>query len=301
MSHHVLLIGGHGKIAQLLTPLLLAKSWNVTSTLTYQLPQPLIRQLLIIPFPPGMIRSASQKPTIESLGKSQPGTLSVLVHSIADVKSEADAQSILNAVQPDWVVWSAGAGGKGGAEATYAVDRDAAIFFTQASVHTARVKKFLTVSYLSSRRGRPSWWSDKDWEGAQKTNTEVLPTYYKAKVAADEVLTVLARKRAEEEEQRGVAARERFCGISLRPGTLTDGASGGVLAGKIGTGGKTSRATVAESVVAVLETEGAKGWVDVVDGEEGVTDAIERLTREGVDSVDEEDVEKMEKNAEAWS
>jgi len=247
-----------------------------------------------------MIRSASQKPTIESLGTSQPGSLTVLVHSITDVKNEADAQSVLDAVQPDWVVWSAGAGGKGGAEATYAVDRDAAIFFTRASVHTASVRKFLTVSYLSSRRGRPSWWSEKDWEGAAKTNNEVLPTYYKAKVAADEVLTVLARKRWEEEEKKGLPSGERFCGVSLRPGTLTDGAPGGVSVGKIGTGGKVSRATVAESVVAVLETEGARGWIDLVDGEEGVKKAIERVVREGVDSVDEENVEKMEKNAKAW-
>ncbi|KAH9881909.1 hypothetical protein J1614_001080 [Plenodomus biglobosus] len=279
MSHHILLIGGHGKIAQLLTPLLLAKSWNVTS----------------------MIRTASQKPTVESLGANQPGKLSVLVHSIADVKSESDAQSILDQVKPDWVVWSAGAGGKGGAEMTFAVDRDAAIHFTKASVHTPSVKKFLTVSYLSSRRGRPSWWSEEDWAGAQKVNNEILPTYYKAKVAADEVLTVLAKQRLDNEQKDGVSEAERFCGISLRPGTLTDEPAGGVLVGKIGVGGKTSRATVAESVVAVLETQGARGWIDIVDGEEGVKAAVERLTREGIDSVDEEDVERMQRNAEAWA
>ena len=86
MAHNVLLIGGHGKVSQLLTPLLLAKSWNVTS----------------------MIRSADQKPTIEQLAHEQPGKLSVLVSSISDVKSEADAKKILDQVKPDWVVWSAG-------------------------------------------------------------------------------------------------------------------------------------------------------------------------------------------------
>ncbi|KAF2855606.1 hypothetical protein T440DRAFT_495362 [Plenodomus tracheiphilus IPT5] len=279
MSHHVLLIGGHGKIAQILTPLLLAKSWNVTS----------------------MIRSASQKPTIESLGTAQPGKLSILTHSLTDIKSETDAQSILDAIKPDYVIWSAGAGGRGGASATFAIDRDAAIYFTKASIHTRSVKKFLTVSYLSSRRGRPSWWSDEDWAGAQKVNNEVLPTYYKAKVAADEVLTVLAKQRVEEEGKSGVPAGDRFCGISLRPGILTDGEAGGVKVGKIGTGGKTARATVAESVVAVLETEGARGWIDVVDGEDEVKGAIERVVREGVDAVDEEDWERMVRNAEAWA
>jgi dTDP-4-dehydrorhamnose reductase len=86
MAHHILLIGGHGKIAQILTPLLLAKSWNVTS----------------------MIRTASQQPAIEKLGHGQPGKLQVLVNSVADVKSEGDAKSILEQVKPDWVVWSAG-------------------------------------------------------------------------------------------------------------------------------------------------------------------------------------------------
>lgn len=86
MTHNVLLIGGHGKVAQLLTPLLLAKSWNVTS----------------------MIRSASQRPAIEKLGQGQPGKLSVLVSSVADVQDEKEAKTILDQVKPDWVVWSAG-------------------------------------------------------------------------------------------------------------------------------------------------------------------------------------------------
>lgn len=86
MAHNILLIGGHGKVSQLLTPLLLARSWNVTS----------------------MIRSADQKATIEKLGQGQPGKLSVLVSSVEDVKDEGDAQKILDQVKPDWVVWSAG-------------------------------------------------------------------------------------------------------------------------------------------------------------------------------------------------
>lgn len=275
MTHNVLLIGGHGKVSQLLTPLLLAKSWSVTS----------------------IIRTAEQKPTIEKLGNGQPGKLHVLVSSVSDVKSEADAQKIIDQVRPDWVVWSAGAGGKGGAEATYAIDRDAAVAFTKASIHTKSVKKFLTVSYLSSRRGRPSWWTEDDWKSAQKVNNEVLPTYYKAKVAADEVLTVLAKERYDEEAKDGILANERFSGISLRPGTLTDEKAGGVKVGKIGVGGKTSRATVAEAIVASLETNGAKGWIDIIDGEDDVNKAIGELVAKNIDSVDEEDWETMKSNA----
>jgi hypothetical protein len=86
MAHNILLIGGHGKVAQLLTPLLLSRSWNVTS----------------------MIRTGDQKPTIEKLSQGQPGKLNVLVSSVEDVKSEGDAQEILDQVKPDWVVWTAG-------------------------------------------------------------------------------------------------------------------------------------------------------------------------------------------------
>lgn len=113
MSHHVLLLGGHGKIAQLMTPLLLNRSWTVTS----------------------VIRAQEQVPTIEKLGAGLPGKLNVLVSSVEDVTSQDHALKILNEVKPDYVAWSAGqlhatdsiseiesadvsvgAGGKGGAD-----------------------------------------------------------------------------------------------------------------------------------------------------------------------------------------
>ena len=92
MSRHVLVLGGHGKVAQLLTPLLLQRSWTVTS----------------------VIRSEEQVPTIRKLGDNQAGKLQVLVRSIEDVKDVSQAKSILDEVKPDYIVWSAGAGGKGG-------------------------------------------------------------------------------------------------------------------------------------------------------------------------------------------
>jgi hypothetical protein len=175
---------------------------------------------------------------------------------------------------------------------TFAIDRDAAIAFTRASISNPSVKKFLNVSYLSSRQSRPSWWTDDDWAGYEKVNYEVLPNYFKAKVAADEVLTILSKDRNETEEKEGVKVGERFCGISLRPGNLTGEPAGGVRMGKIGASGKTSRATVAESIVEVLE-KGARGWVDVLDGEEEIGGAVERLVREGIDAVEGEDLVEM--------
>lgn len=93
-SHHVLLLGGHGKVAQYLTPLLLQRSWTVTS----------------------IIRSRDQVQDLNKLGEKQPGKLNVLVRSLEDVKSDGQARSLIDEVKPDYIVWSAGAGGKGGPE-----------------------------------------------------------------------------------------------------------------------------------------------------------------------------------------
>jgi hypothetical protein len=77
------------------------------------------------------------------------------------------------------------------------------------------------VSFISSRRGYPSWWTEEDRTAADKVKTEGLPAYYKAKVAADEHLAALAKKRG-----------EAFQAINLRPGTLKDEpATGKVLLG----------------------------------------------------------------------
>lgn len=85
-SHHVLILGGHGNIAQKLTPLLLRRSWTVTS----------------------VIRKQEQVPTIEKLGTGLPGKLNVLVQSIEDIASQDQAAAVLNKVKPDYVAWSAG-------------------------------------------------------------------------------------------------------------------------------------------------------------------------------------------------
>lgn len=91
---HVLLIGGNGKVARLLTPMLLKRSWTVTS----------------------MIRNADQVPEVQKLGENQSGNLNVLVRSLEDVPTDEVAKERIDAVKPDYVVWSAGAGGKGPTE-----------------------------------------------------------------------------------------------------------------------------------------------------------------------------------------
>lgn len=82
----VLLLGGHGKIALYLTPLLLARAWSVTS----------------------VVRSAEHESEILKLGEGHPGKISVLLSSLDDIKTQADAQAVLDKVRPEYVVWAAG-------------------------------------------------------------------------------------------------------------------------------------------------------------------------------------------------
>ncbi|EFX04257.1 NAD dependent epimerase dehydratase family protein [Grosmannia clavigera kw1407] len=262
-SPHVLLLGGHGKIAQLLTPLLLRRSWSVTS----------------------IIRNADQVAAVQALGNGAPAAarLTVLVRSLEDVHVQTDAQALLDELRPDYIVWSAGAGGKGAPERTQAIDRDAAVAFVDAAAATPSVTRFLLVSYLLSRRGKASWWDDASWQKGEEVNRSTLARYYEAKLAADEALYRASQRRGSD-----------FVAIDLRPGVLTDGPAGPVELGRTAKAlGPTSRATVAAIADLLLAHPHARSaWVDVLDGTEEPTAAVNRVTREGVDAVEGEPVTK---------
>ena len=256
--------GGHGKVSRLLTPLILSRSWQLTS----------------------VIRDPAQKSTITSLGENQPGKLDVLVSSIEDIKTQAQAQSIIDSTSPTYIVWSAGAGGKGGPERTLAIDRDACVAFINAAAATLSVSKFLLISYVGSRRLKAPWWSDADWTATQEANNGVLKNYFPAKLAADECLTSLTSQR-----QPG------FAGISLRPGNLTDEEGKGTVAlGKTRAKGAVRRGDVARVAMTLLEN-GRVGscWLDLLEGKEEVEDAVERCIEEQVDCADGENVKGMGK------
>ncbi|KAK2002478.1 NAD dependent epimerase/dehydratase [Colletotrichum falcatum] len=261
MSRHVLVLGGHGKVSQLLTPLLLDKSWAVTS----------------------VIRAPEQAPAVERLAAGHPGKLNVLVRSIEDVTDQSKAQAILDEVKPDTIVWSAGAGGKGNPERTFTIDRDAAIYFIRAAVATPSVNKFILVSYLSSRRARPAWWSDRAWADAQAVNRK-LANYFEAKVAADEVLWRESKARRPHD----------FVGVSLRPGALTEEPAGGVELGRTKESkGSSSRESVAQVVALIADSDAfATSWVDHLDGDEDPKAAVDRVAKDKVDVAESEEFYK---------
>ncbi|KAJ2989538.1 hypothetical protein NUW58_g3420 [Xylaria curta] len=254
-ARRVLLLGGSGKVSQLLTPMLLQRSWNVTS----------------------IIRNPDQIPDLQKLGENQSGKLDVLVRSLEEVKSDEQAKSIIDEVKPDYVVWSAGAGGKGAPERTWAIDRDAAIHFIRASVATPSITKFVMISFITSRLEKAPWWSDELWNG-EKERLKKLERYYKAKVAADQVLYEESKKRSD------------FAAICLRPALLTLEPVGKVTLGRTSyANGTSSRASVAYLTALLLDNPNAKTcWLDMLDGDEEPEAAVKRCVDEGVDCIEGE-------------
>ena len=117
---HIIILGGHGKVALLTAPLLAAAGHQVTS----------------------VIRNPAHAADVASTG-AEP-----LVADLETLDVDAIAALLAGA---DAVVWSAGAGG-GNPARTYAVDRDAAIRSMDAA-GAAGVRRYLMVSWLGSVPG----------------------------------------------------------------------------------------------------------------------------------------------------
>lgn len=111
---HITIFGGHGKIALLLAPMLVAAGHEVTS----------------------VIRNPDHVADVEATGAK------ALVSSLEEADTAAQRRILSG---QDAVVWSAGAGG-GAPERTDAVDRDAAIRSMDAAV-AAGVRRYVMVSF----------------------------------------------------------------------------------------------------------------------------------------------------------
>ncbi|KAK2751065.1 hypothetical protein FQN57_000140 [Myotisia sp. PD_48] len=267
-AKRVLLLGGHGKVSLFLTPLLLARGWDVISV---------IRD-------PSQENDILKVNTVGHEGCSKPcGKVSVLISSLEDVKQPQDADHIIKLTHPDYIVWSAGAGGKGGFDRTYAIDQDAAKNFIQAGMSNPSVSKFLLISHLGSRRKPAPWWSDKDWDKIQKINS-TLPHYYKAKLEADEFFAHLYLLRTSKDP--------KFQAINLRPTYLSDEpATKKVEVGRTSASGPSvSREDVAIVADRLLARSDTRGYYDLVDGDTPVDEAVELAAKANADALEGEDI-----------
>jgi uncharacterized protein YbjT (DUF2867 family) len=114
----ILIIGGHGKVALLLAPLLVARGDAVTS----------------------VIRNSEHVAEVAASGASPRP---------ADIEALSLDEMIALVEGHDAIVWSAGAGG-GNPARTFAVDRDAAIRSMDAAA-SAGVGRYVMVSYFGAR------------------------------------------------------------------------------------------------------------------------------------------------------
>ncbi|AZA08812.1 NAD(P)H-binding protein [Corynebacterium pseudopelargi] len=214
---NILIIGGHGNVGLRIAPLLNSKGHSVTS----------------------LIRNPEQRPAIEATGATA---------HIADIRALNPQQWDELLAQYDTVIWTAGAGGKGGVENTYAVDRDAAI----ASMRAAERQR--------TRYVMVSFWGATTREIPQE---HPLHHYGLAKKAADEEL---------------LASDLDF--VILAPTALHDGPTEGIAVVEVEATAEapkadTSRELVAE--VAAFEASAAtlpNAIVAFHDGDEDVKQAL---------------------------
>jgi hypothetical protein len=117
-----------------------------------------------------------------------------------------------------------------------------------------------------------------------------MPTYYQAKLAADDVLTVLGKEN-----------KRNFGWISLRPGQLVnEPETGKVSLGHTRSRGKVTRGDVASVAAELLSRDGVSGWFDLLgadeeNGETGepVKEAVNRVLKDNVDCMVGEELEIM--------
>lgn len=246
----VLLLGGHGKVALYITKRLVTNSHNVIS----------------------IIRNPGHSQEILDFVGKGPGSVTPVVQSLEEI-TDSELSDLVKGI--DWVIWSAGAGGKGGPERTKAVDLHAANKFFLGAISSPSVTKFLTISASVARREPASWWSEAD-KATFKKAWEEIPGYCEAKTAHDEFISAETRK---------IPKGRDWQTIVLRPGALSDDAgTGKVDLGKAKMEGKINREDVADVAVALVE-KGSRNkvwWLDLIQGEESIDEAVANVSKEEV-------------------
>lgn len=245
----IFVIGGHGRVALQFTRLASQAGHTVIS----------------------QIRNASHSSDLPNPG---PGKVEALVESLEDL-SVSQLANLFKEQNPNVSLFAAGAGGKGGAERTFAVDRDGAIkvfdALEQANLPRPHFKRFLLVSAIDSRNietAKPDWYTEKDYERSKKAR-EVLGTYYHAKYEAD----------------LNLSKRTSFPWTVLRPSTLQDEPAGGISLAEHSTiTNPVPRESVAKVLLALAElpadTKGSNGQMwDLTLGQGDVQDQVQAAVK----------------------
>lgn len=222
----IVIVGGHGKVALLLAPLLTGRGDQVVS----------------------LIRDPAQSGDVTAAGV-EPLVLSVEEAGLGDLTQAFEGA--------DAVVWSAGAGGKGGPERTDAIDRVAAIRSMEAAA-AAGARRYVMVLFIGSH--------------GEIAEDHPLLAYALAKLAAD----------------RHLQTTDLDWTI-LGPGLLTlDEPTGRITLGRsvdgMGANYPTSRANVAAVIAAALSDDRTIGKViPFCDGDVPIAEALADVPAEFAD------------------
>ncbi|MCZ9305979.1 NAD(P)H-binding protein [Corynebacterium sp. c8Ua_181] len=141
----ILYIGGHGKVGLLTAPKLVEAGHEVHS----------------------LIRNPEQKADIEKLGATPV---------VADITEQSAEQWAELFADYDAVVWGAGNGGRGGADLTWAVDRDGALATLDAmeklEQEGKKLPSYLMISYVGSQEATTDP-ADEKWYAYVESKKEV--------------------------------------------------------------------------------------------------------------------------------
>jgi nucleoside-diphosphate-sugar epimerase len=244
----VLIFGGSGQVARLITKELIEKGDIVHS----------------------VIRNPAQSESLIQLG-AKP-----VVQSVED-SSVAELTSMLKKISPDVIIWSAGAGGSTTSERTRKVDYEAAVKSFDAAA-AAGVKRYIMVSAADTRdrenKPVPTWYGEADKQ-ASDMYWSVIGDYAQAKLDADRDLVT-------RNKERGLhysIARPTWYGDVEGSGKIAIGKVPALSAGKI------ARSDVASAVVAAVYDDGTIGRAfDIAPGDTPIKDAIARVGKEGIDT-----------------
>ncbi|TVY93375.1 UPF0659 protein [Lachnellula willkommii] len=244
----VLIFGGSGKVAKLITASLVKQDYRVYS----------------------VIRREDHVPELRELGATP------IMQSLED-STVAELTATIESCTPDLVIFAAGAGLRGFQDPSLStlVDRDTAIRVFDAMADANCTKRLLTLSTIDARnrdKPSPTWYSEEDRESSAEL-WAVVPTYMNAKFEADQDLV-------EQNARRGLEytiIRHTWYG--------DEEPTGKVKAGWAGFSPKVSRKEVADVFVACIENPATIGCVfEVSGGEVPIKEAVQRVAEEKVNT-----------------
>lgn len=251
----VLIIGGHGKVAQCIIKQLVALKDPAPYTVH------------------AIIRNPDQVHDLEKLG---------CFPTLEDIEQATvpELLTTLSRVKPDIVIWAAGAGYGAPPDRIDAVDHQAAVKIMDAMAIASSAgdcgKRLVSVSALDLRdrenRPVPDWYDEEDKTRSDKIWTSIGP-FMEAKLKADRELRT-------GNDKRGLDY------TIVRPGGLSnDPGEGLVNAGKVHLGRMVKREDVAGVIVACITNKNTFGLAfDVVGGEDLIDEAVKDVGKEKIDT-----------------